>query len=224
MRGSDTQKDAREYFTQSMRDRLSTKPVVADYMLPNISPLCKRLIPGPVHLEALTIDSVFVIPTSIPHVTSTGVAASDGTHRPVDAIICATGFDTTFLNRFPVNGMHGILLRDRWSERTSSYLSVTVDSFPCYFISAGSNCALGTGNFIVVLERQSIYFASCLTQMQTQNILTMQPKSSAVDLFISFCDEYLKGTVFSAECSSWYKSGKEGRVTVLWPDSGLHAC
>ncbi|KAL9074886.1 MAG: hypothetical protein Q9161_002025 [Pseudevernia consocians] len=214
MRGSDTQKDAREYFTQSMRDRLSKKPEVAVHMLPDFPPLCKRLILGLVYLEALTTDNVSVIPTSIPHVTSTGVAASDGTHRPVDAIVCATGFDSTFLNRFPIYGIHGILLRDRWSDRTSSYLSVTVDSFPSCFMSVGSNCALGTLNFIVVLECQSTYFASCMTQMQTQNILMMQPKSSAVDRFFNFCGEYFKGTVFSAECSSWYKSGKEGRVTI----------
>lgn len=224
MRGSDAQKAAREYFTQSMRDRLSKKPEVVDHMLPDFPPLCKRLTPGPGYLEALTTDNVSVIPTSISHVTSTGIAASDGTHRPVDAIVCATGFDTTFMNRFPVYGIHGIKLRDRWSERTSSYLSMTVDGFPNYFMSIGPNSALGTGNFIVVLERQSIYFASCLAKMQTQNILTMQPKLSAVDRFTNFCDEYFKGTVFSAECSSWYKSGKEGRVTVLWPGSGLHAC
>ena len=108
MRGSGAQKDAREYFTQSMRDRLSKKPEVANYMLPNFPPLCKRLIPGPVYLEALTIDNVSVIPTSLPHVTSTGVAASDGTHRPVDAIICATGSDTTFLNCFPVYSIRGV--------------------------------------------------------------------------------------------------------------------
>ncbi|KAF6232532.1 hypothetical protein HO173_009200 [Letharia columbiana] len=223
VRGSDAQKDAREYFTQSMRDRLGKKPEVADHILPDFPPLCKRLTPGPGYLEALTADNVSVIPTSISHVTSTGIAAYDGTHRPVDAIVCATGFDTSFLNRFPVYGINGTSLIDRWSERTSSYLSMMVDSFPNYFMSVGPNSALGTGNFIMILERQSTYFASCLAKIQTQNILSMQPKPSAVNRFANFCDEYFKGTVFSEDCSSWYKSGKDGRVTALWPGSSLHA-
>lgn len=223
MRGSDAQKAVRAYYTQSMRDRLAKKPEVADHMLPDFPPLCKRLTSGPGYLEALTADNVSVIPTAISHVTSTGVATSDDTHRPVDAIVCATGFDTSFLNRFPVYGINGSSLVDRWSERTSSYLSMTVDSFPNYFMSLGPNSGLGTGNFIMTLERQSTYFAACLAKIQTQNILIMQPKTSAVNHFTNFCDEYFKGTVFSEECSSWYKSGKEGKVTALWPDSSLHA-
>lgn len=60
-------------------------------------------------------------------------------------------------------------------------------------------------------------------KMQMQNKLTMQPKSSFVNRFNNFCKKYFKGTVFSAECSSWYKPGKESRVTVPWLGSRLHA-
>ena len=224
MRGSDAQKFAREDFTQMMRNRLSKKPKVAEHLLPDFPPLCKRLTPGPGYLEALTADNVNVIPTQISRVTSTGITTEDGVHHSVDAIVCATGFDTSFQSRFPLYGINGISLNERWRDCPSSYLGMTVDGFPNHFMSLGPNSGLGTGNLLMILERQSTYFASCLARMQTQNIRTISPKPSAVEDFSNFCDQYFKNTVFSDECSSWYKGGKKtGRVSALWPGSSLHA-
>ena len=224
MRGSDAQKSAREEFTQTMKKRLSKKPQVADHLLPNFPPLCKRLTPGPGYLEALTAENVDVVPTQISHVTSTGITTTDGIHRPVDAIVCATGFDTSFQNRFPIYGVNGTSLNEAWRDCPSSYLGMTVDGFPNHFMSLGPNSGLGTGNLLMVLERQSTYFGACLAKMQTQNISAMTPKPTAVQNFTDFCDQYFKGTVFSEECSSWYKGGKKaGRISALWPGSSLHA-
>ena len=223
MRNSEAQNTARKYFTQSMHDRLAKKPEVADHLVPEFPPLCKRLTPGPGYLEALTADNVSVIPKSISKITSTGIIDADSTHRPVDAIICATGFDTSFQNRIPIYGTNGISLNERWRDRTSSYLSMTVDCFPNFFMSLGPNSSLGTGNLLILIERVSKYIGQCLAKVQTQNILTMTIKLCAVEGFSNFCDQYFKSTVFSEECSSWYKSGQQGRVTALWPGSSLHA-
>ena len=223
IRGSEAQLEAREDFTNSMHHRLSRKPEVADHLLPDFPPLCKRLTPGPGYLEALTADNVSVIPHAISKITSTGITDVNNTHRPVDAIVCATGFDTSFHNRFPIYGLNGTSLRDKWRHRTSNYLSITVDAFPNFFMSLGPNSALGTGNLLILIERVSTYIAQCLAKLQMQNIRTMMPKPHVVENFSNFCDEYFKGTVFSEECSSWYKSGPRGRVTALWPGSSLHA-
>ena len=223
MRGSDDQKNALEAFTTSMRNRLSSKPEIADHLLPTFPPLCKRLTPGPGYLEALTAANVSVIPTSISKVTPTGIIDAEGTHRAVDAIVCATGFNTSYRNRFPIYGSNNVLLSEKWRDRTSNYLSMTVDGFPNFFMSLGPNSSLGTGNLLILLERVSTYIGQCLAKMQTQNITTMAPRPCAVEAFSNFCDQYFKDTVFSEKCSSWYKSGKEGRVTALWPGSSLHA-
>jgi hypothetical protein len=92
---------------------------------------------------------------------------------------------------------------------------------------------LGAGNLLILLEQMAEYSASCVAKMQTENIVTMTVKDSAVQNFTNFCDEYFKRTVFSEECSSWYKSApegkddeykkKHGRVSALWPGSSLHA-
>jgi cation diffusion facilitator CzcD-associated flavoprotein CzcO len=57
----------------------------------------------------------------------------DGTVFKLDAIICATGFDTSFCPAFPVIGKHGKDLRDVWKEEPRSYLSVAASGFPNYF-------------------------------------------------------------------------------------------
>lgn len=38
-------------------------------------------------------DNVEFIPTSIKRATATGLETVDGTHRDIDLLICATGFD-----------------------------------------------------------------------------------------------------------------------------------
>jgi len=100
---------------------------------------------------------------------------------------------------------------------------MTVDGFPNLFMSLGPNSAVGTGNLLMLIERVSTYIGQCLSKIQTQNISTIVPKTRAVENFSDFCDQYFKGTVYSEECSSWYKSGTQGRVTAGWPGSSLHA-
>ena len=231
-KGSNEQNGARALFDQDMRKRLEKKPEIIDHMLPDFPPLCRRLTPGPGYLEALTADNVNVIATKISHIDETGVVTTDGQHRAVDAIICATGFDTSFHGRFPIYGRGGKLLQDKWKRRQETYLSVTTSGFPNFFQSLGPNSGLGNGNLLVVLESIASYMAQCLRKMATQNIRSMEPKQKAVDNFSDYCDAYFKRTVFSAECGSWYKSSppgtstedrKKGRVTALWPGSSLHA-
>jgi hypothetical protein len=52
----------------------------------------------------------------------------------------------------------------------------------------------------------------------------MVPSKRVVANFTDCCGEYFQRTVFSEECSSWYKTGgSKGRVSALWPGSRLHA-
>lgn len=93
-RGSKTQENARVQITADMQRRLNAKPELLDLLLPDFPPLCKRLTPGPGYLEALTSPKVNVIDTAITRVDQTGIITTDGVHHPVDAIVCATGFET----------------------------------------------------------------------------------------------------------------------------------
>lgn len=224
-RDSVAQQQARAYFQMLMSQRLQKKPAILSHMLPDFPPLCKRLTPGPGYLEALTEDNVYVIPEAITKVTEKGIITADGKAREVDAIVCATGFDVSHTNRFPIYGQNAVKLGDKFRlQNASTYASITTDGFPNMFMMLGPNSGLGTGNLLIILERTADYIGQCLQKMQHQNIRTMQPSVEAVGSFTAFCDTYFQGTVYSEECSSWYKSGSSNsRVTALWPGSSLHA-
>ena len=224
MRDSMASRGATELFTVLMKGRLAKKPEVAEHLVPSFPPGCKRLTPGPGYLEALTQDNVDVIVNPIKQVTETGILTEDGVHREIDALVCATGFDVTHVNRFPVMGRDSIKLSDKWAQRPDTYLSMTTDGFPNLFTLLGPNSGLGHGNLLIILERMASYIAKAVEKMQLENIKTMAPLPRAVQAFGNFCDEYFTKTVFGEECASWYKTGgKNGRVTALWPGSSLHA-
>jgi cation diffusion facilitator CzcD-associated flavoprotein CzcO len=84
-------------------------------------------------LESLAAENVTVSAGKIHGVTAGGIEMEDGTSFAVDAIICATGFDTSFRPAFPVIGNQGLDLRDAWKEEPRSYLSVAASGFPNYF-------------------------------------------------------------------------------------------
>ncbi|ETI27954.1 hypothetical protein G647_00403 [Cladophialophora carrionii CBS 160.54] len=231
-RGSKEHEGAWSQFTQEMRTRLDKKPQIAEHLIPDFPPLCKRLTPGPGYLEALVADNVNVIADKIERIDETGIITSDGKHRPVEVIVCATGFDTSFQGRFPIYGRGGVNLQDRYRTRPETYLGVCTDQFPNFFQSLGPNQGLGNGNLLVLIEAISSYVGQILQRLGQGNVKTIEPKRKAVENFTDYCDAYFKRTVFSAECGSWYKSAppnataeerKRGRVTALWPGSSIHA-
>ncbi|KAF5014583.1 hypothetical protein F66182_14380, partial [Fusarium sp. NRRL 66182] len=72
--------------TEIMHRRLVKKPGLAEKIIPDLSPHCRRLTPGPGYLEALTEENVEYIQTPISRFTATGIETVDGSHREVDAI------------------------------------------------------------------------------------------------------------------------------------------
>lgn len=223
---------ARATYERNMKDRLKEKPELIDQLVPDFPPLCKRLTPGPGYLEALTQPHVTLISHPIVRVDASGVVTSDGVHRPVDAIICATGFETSPGAGFPIYGEDGINLREKYAYRPKTYLGLCTNNFPNFFQSLGPNSFQGAGSLLIMIEQAHKYMAQILKRMAYGNLKTMQPKRKQVLNFTNFCDEYFQQTVYSADCVSWYKTpltdvadkSKGGmRVTALWPGSSIHA-
>lgn len=77
-----------------MARRLARKPEIFKALKPTYPVACRRVSPGPKYLESLVEDNLNFIPKGVRRVTETGLEDEDGTFREVDAIICATGFDT----------------------------------------------------------------------------------------------------------------------------------
>lgn len=218
IRGTPEQLAAPGFFAESMKKRLERSPSLQEDLIPSFPPGCRRLTPGPGYLEALTDDKVNTIREGIARINETGVVTNDGVHHPVDSIMCATGFDTSFLPRFPITGRGGRSLAEKWRKFPNTYLSMSTDDFPNYFISLGPNSALGSGNLLFVIEKAMDYFTDCVLKLQRDNISSMVPRKQAVDGFFNYCKDYFDTTVFTYKCRSWYKSGLfDGPISALWP-------
>ena len=58
---------------------------------------------------------------------------------------------------------------------------------------------------------------------QTENIRSFAPKIEAVEDFLAYTKEFMKMTVWTDTCRSWYKKGTaDDNALSLWPGSGLH--
>lgn len=144
LKHSQMQKDTRNYLTRQMKEKLHN-PMLEECLIPQWSVGCRRITPGVGYLEALRAEKVKVVYGNITHVTEKGCVCGDGKEYPVDVLICATGFDTSFKPRFPLIGPKGNNLQDDWRDEPQSYLGLAVAGFPNYLMFLGPNCPIGNG-------------------------------------------------------------------------------
>jgi len=79
--------------------------------------------------------------------TEKGVKTEKG-EEEFDVIICATGFDTSFIPNFQLVGRNGATLNDRWAVNPDAFFSVQVDGMPNYFVYNGPNCVISHGSVL----------------------------------------------------------------------------
>ncbi|KIW12770.1 hypothetical protein PV08_07957 [Exophiala spinifera] len=220
---SEKQKLAKQRFTQMMKERLNFREDLCSRIIPEFAVGCRRFTPGTGYLEALVSPNSRVVTTDIECITSGGLRTTDGEEYEVDAIICATGFDTSFKPAFPVIGLNGRNLAEEWKEQPLHYLSVAAPGFPNYFMAGGPNSPISNGSLIAGLETAIDYAYRCITKMQTENIVSLEPKIEAVEDFLEHRDAYMDLMVWSDSCKSWYKNGKsDGPVIGPWIGSTWH--
>ncbi|VDB82944.1 unnamed protein product [Peniophora sp. CBMAI 1063] len=222
IKGSPTQAVVRDLVEKEMIKKLSRKPELIGKVLPNFPVGCRRISPGPGYLDALCEDNVTLETTHIAHVTETGVELVDGRQVALDVMVCATGFDTTWLYPFPVIGRDGQALTDRWAAHAEAYLTVAVDGFPNLWFCSGPNSGLTSGSAIATIEKQVDYAVAAVVKMQRERLRSMEVKREALRDFNEWARDYFKKTVYAENCSSWYLSPNDGVLTGLWPGSCLH--
>ncbi|KUJ11162.1 flavin-binding monooxygenase [Mollisia scopiformis] len=221
---SDMQTEAVKSFRAMMKKRLAKKPEIVDALTPSFSVGCRRLTPGPGYLEALVEDNVDFISTPISSISPTSINLSDGRNIEIDALVCATGFNSSSRPPFEIYGKNGVSLQKRFTPYPETYLTMGVDGFPNFFMMLGPNSAIGSGSLTMMIETEGDYIIKCIRKLQKEDYTTITPKLARVKDFSEYCAEYFKKTVYMDECNSWYRSegGKGDRITGLWPGSTLH--
>jgi hypothetical protein len=207
-----------------MRERLKKKPEIADFIMPSFAVGCRRLTPGPGYLEALVEDNVDFVSDPISEIVPEGVVLENGRKIEIDALVCATGFNASSPPPFEVYGKNGKSLQERFTPHRDTYLTMTVDGFPNFFMMLGPNSAIGSGSLTMMIETEGDFIIKCIRKLQKEDYISMMPKPERVKDFMDYTNEYFKNTVYMDECNSWYRSegGKGDRITGLWPGSTLH--
>jgi hypothetical protein len=225
IRGSQEAKAGRDFSVEQMRRKLNNNERLCDTIIPkDFNPGCRRPTPAPGYLEALVQPNTTVFTSPISCIVATGFFDSSGTHHDVDVIICATGFDTSWIPRFEFIGANGIALKELWGGKkgVTSYLSIAIPHFPNHFSFCGPYGPLGHGSFMPLIEIWTQYMFAVIKKAQIENIKSFAPKSNIAADFRQHADQFLKRTAWTGPCSSWFKQGKKEGQAAIWPGSRVH--
>lgn len=223
---SAVQKHAQELFRKSMVERLGNShkgQKAAQYLLPDFPVGCRRQTPGPGFLEALTQDNIDMQWDDVERITEKGILTRSGEEKEYDAIVCATGFDTSFQPSFPVVGRHGINLAEKWAEQPTAYFGMAVPDMPNYFCFIGPNSPISNGSLVLGIQATAVYVYKWLEKLQTEMISSFEVSADANDEYNQHIQRYLERSVWTRGCRSWYKRGTvDGPVVAIYGGTSFH--
>ncbi|QZY29763.1 flavin-containing monooxygenase [Nocardioides coralli] len=199
--------------------RAVSDPELRARLTPTFEIGCKRILISNDYYPALAEDHVDLVTDRITKVTGDAVVTADGTERPVDVLVVATGFHTTDQPiAHHVIGRDGRSLAETWAEGgMAAYKGTTVHGFPNYFQIVGPNTGLGHSSMVFVIESQLAYLRDALRTMRTHRYATVEPRLDEQERWNADLQRRMQRTVWNTGgCSSWYLD-EHGRNTVLWP-------
>jgi cation diffusion facilitator CzcD-associated flavoprotein CzcO/acetyl esterase/lipase len=185
-------------------------------LTPNYPLGCKRLIYSSNYYKAMGKPNVELVTGEIARITPTGVVGSDGVERPVDVLVCATGFDTVhLLSSIRVTGLNGQTLRDAWGNVPQAYYGISVSGFPNLFTMLGPNTATGHTSTLLFIEPGVQHAIACMKAVLNGKHRWIQVRPEVMQAHNASLQSRLKGSVWT-QCHSWYQA-EDGRVIALFP-------
>ncbi|KAG0652128.1 sterigmatocystin biosynthesis monooxygenase stcW [Hyphodiscus hymeniophilus] len=221
LNGTPEAEGARKFSTQQMKDRLNGREDLIQKIIPTTFGVgCRRPTPGNGFLEALTLPNVTTFTQEMQRITPRGFIDHEGKEHEVDIIICATGFDTTWVPRFPIVA-RGKNVQDLLRARPLSYLAIAVPEIPNYWTGIGPYGPLGHGSFLPICELLSRHLVTIIKKLQVENIKSLTPRLDVSEAFAEHADLFLKRTAWSGKCVSWFKQGRLDGTLCMFPGSRL---
>ena len=205
---------ARGLLEKSVTDAELRRRLTPDYPMG-----CKRLVFSSDYLPALTRPNVEVLTSPARCLRARSLVTADGTERDVDVVVCATGYAAAdYLGEIDVVGEHGATLRQAWRDGAHAYLGMAVPGFPNFFMLYGPNTNVGSNSVIFMLEAQAAYIVRALKYMRRKGKRYVAVRASALAEFIARIDRWMVGTVWTTQCSNYFRA-PNGRVVTQWPRS-----
>lgn len=180
---------------------------------------CKRLVFSSDYLPALIRPNVEVVDSPARYLKARSLVTADGTEREVDVVVCATGYAAAdYLGQLDVSGERGATLREVWRDGAQAYFGMAVPGFPNFFMLYGPNTNVGSNSVIFMLEAQARYIVRALKYLRRKNKTYLAVRPSALADFVAKIDRWMVGTVWTTQCSNYFRAAN-GRVVTQWPRS-----
>jgi cation diffusion facilitator CzcD-associated flavoprotein CzcO len=178
---------------------------------------CKRIMLTDEWYPTLTKPNVQLITDPIAEVTATGVRLRDGSERPTDVLVFATGFQTHgFVAPMEIVGAGGRTLAEEWSPVAHAYLGLSVPSFPNMFLLYGPNTNGGTGSVIYTIEAGMNHVIAALHELERSSARRIEVRPETAASFDRELRSALADTVWHTGCTSWYLD-ENGNDPNQWP-------
>ena len=205
--------------SESFLRRHVADEAMRDALTPRYPFRCKRVLLGEKYYLALQCPHVDLVTDPIERVTETAIVTASGRVVDVDAIVLATGFETSsYLSDLEVVGIGGESLHDRWGLDPRAYLGVAVSGFPNFFMLYGPNTNQGANSIIYILEAGARMAASAVSRLARRGgHLDVRPEVES--RFNAQISADLERTIWT-QCDSYYRS-PSGRIVTQWPHSEL---
>jgi len=210
----------REYCLQNYRTKLADRPDLMEKLVPDYPVFGKRIVMDIGWLDTLCRDNVSLETAGIDRIEGSTLVLADGQRIDVDAIVCATGFETRdMVGDMEVVGRDGRNLKREWQDDPRAYLGVTIPGYPNYFLTVGPNSAPNhAGGQNITSESQVHYIVECLDLLRRQHAATLEPSQAACDRFNAEIDAALQGLIWLHPRAphSYYKNAR-GRNIMSCP-------
>ncbi|RTE81792.1 hypothetical protein BHE90_003693 [Fusarium euwallaceae] len=202
-----------DFWARKVRERI-TDPFKRDIMAP-LEPVypfgTKRPPLEADYYECLDMDHVEIVPLEknpIKNFVDNGVILQDDTHRQLDVVILATGFDsfTGSLTQLGLKSKDGTDLDEVWSGGVRTHLGMFVNGFPNAFIIYGPQAPTAFSNGPTILECQADLVAETMARMEKEGICSIEATLQAEDDWGKATDATVQGTLMN-ETNSWWNGG-----------------
>jgi cation diffusion facilitator CzcD-associated flavoprotein CzcO len=178
---------------------------------------CKRLMLTDDWYPTLTRRNVELVADRIAEVTQGDIRTDDGTERPADVLVLATGFKSHgFVAPMEIVGAEGRTLAEEWGDVPRAYLGMSVPGFPNMFLLYGPNTNGGTGSVIYTIEAGMAHVIGALGELERANARRIEVRRARAEGFDRELRAALAGTVWHTGCTNWYVD-ENGNDPNQWP-------
>lgn len=177
---------------------------------------CKRIIYSSDYYPTLRQPHVQLVTEGIERLTATGLRTADGRDIPLDALVCATGFDTVhLLQSVKVVGRGGLTLAEAWRDGPEAFHGISVAGFPNLFLMLGPNTATGHTSTLLYIEPAMRHALACMRAVARGGHRAIEVREETLRGHNAALQQRLAGSVW-AQCRSWYRMDG-GKVVAIFP-------